>query len=117
MISNAVLCLKERPNRHFLLILAMAGVALMTIGCGGNPPTMQSSSMGTISVSMSDPPSCAAANSGTTPAPAGGTAAPGGTFTSVFVTIRSIICRQMGNACSSNLARLPCLQAITSRFA
>jgi len=90
MISNAVLCLKERPNRHFLLILAMAGVALMTIGCGGNPPTMQSSSMGTISVSMSDPPSCAAANSGTTPAPAGGTAAPGGTFTSVFVTIRSI---------------------------
>src|SRR6266571_4376837 len=90
MISNVVLCLKERPNRHFLLILAMAGMALMTIGCGGNPPTMQSSSMGTISVSMSDPPSCAAANSGTTPAPAGGTAAPGGTFTSVFVTIRSI---------------------------
>src|SRR6266568_227482 len=90
MISKVALCFRERPIPHFLLVLAMAGVTLMTIGCGGNTPTMPSSSMGTISVSMSDPPSCAAANSGTTPAPAGGTAAPGGTFSSVFVTIRSI---------------------------
>src|SRR6266568_160929 len=90
MISKVALCFRERPIPHFLLVLAMAGVTLMTIGCGGNTPTMPSSSMGTINVSMSDPPSCAAASSGTTPAPAGGTAAPGGTFASVFVTIRSI---------------------------
>src|SRR5258708_38309030 len=90
MISNVLLRFKERPNRHFLLILAMAGVALMTIGCGGDTPTMPSSNMGTIKGSLSDPPPRAGANSCTTPPPPGGTAAPGGTFTSVFVTIRSI---------------------------
>src|SRR6266581_7022164 len=90
MISKVALCFRERPIPHFLLVLAMAGVTLMTIGCGGNTPTMPSSSMGTISVSMSDPPSCAAATSSATAVPAGGTAAPGGTFASVFVTIRSI---------------------------
>src|SRR6266581_202268 len=52
MISKVALCFRERPIPHFLLVLAMAGVTLMTIGCGGNTPTMPSSSMGTISVSM-----------------------------------------------------------------
>ena len=63
MISNALLRFKGRLKPHFLLILAVATVALIIIGCGGNTPTMQSSSMGAISVSVSDPPSCAAASS------------------------------------------------------
>jgi hypothetical protein len=46
--------------------------------------------MGTINVSMSDPPSCAAATSGAAVVLSGGTAAPGGTFSSAFVTVRSI---------------------------
>jgi len=90
MISNALLRFKGRLKPHFLLILAVATVALIIIGCGGNTPTMQSSSMGAISVSVSDPPSCMAATPGATGVPDGGTAAPGGTFSSVFVTIRSI---------------------------
>src|SRR5713226_3907155 len=91
MICNAKFRAKERPTPHFLLGLAITALALIIIGCGGNPPTMQSSSMGTINVSMSDPPSCAAASSGTAAVPVGGTAAPSGTtFISVFVTIRSI---------------------------
>src|SRR5712692_3561542 len=90
MICNAKFRAKERPTPHFLLSLAITALALIITGCGGNPPTMQSSSMGTINVSLSDPPSCAAATSGATAVPAGGTAAPGGNFMNVFVTIRSI---------------------------
>src|SRR5438445_9755031 len=90
MISNALLRFKGRLKPHFLLIVAVATVALISIGCGGSTPTMQSSSMGAISVSVSDPPSCMAATPGATGVPDGGTAAPGGTFSSVFVTIRSI---------------------------
>src|SRR5437667_4844673 len=51
---------------------------------------MQTPSMGTINVSLSDPPSCAAASSGAATVPVGGTAAPTGTFQHVYVTIRSI---------------------------
>ena len=90
MISNTLLRFKGRLIPHFLLILAVAMVALIIIGCGGNTPTMQSSSMGAINVSLSDPPSCAASTSGATAGAAGSTAAPSGTFSSVFVTIRSI---------------------------
>src|SRR2546422_6376181 len=90
MFSNAKFRAKERPAPHFLLGLVVTVVVLIIIGCGGNPPTMQSSSMGTINVSISDPPSCAAATSSATAVPAGGTAAPGGSFMNVFVTIRSI---------------------------
>src|SRR5260370_38047574 len=45
--------------------------------------------MGTVSVSISDPPSCAATSSATG-VPAGGTHALDGYFMKVFVTIRSI---------------------------
>src|SRR2546426_7028856 len=90
MFSSAMLRAMERPAPHFLLGLVVTVVVLIIIGCGGNPPTMQSSSMGTINVSISDPPSCAAATSSATAVPAGGTAAPGGSFMNVFVTIRSI---------------------------
>src|SRR5437879_7174027 len=86
MFSNAKFRAKERPAPHFLLGLVVTVVVLIIIGCGGNPPTMQSSSMGTINVSISDPPSCAAATSSATAVPAGGTAAPGGSFMNVFVT-------------------------------
>ena len=89
MISNAKFRAKERPTPYFLLGLVITALALTFIGCGGNPPIMQSSSMGTVSVSISDPPSCAATSSATG-VPAGGTAAPGGNFMKVFVTIRSI---------------------------
>src|SRR5229473_2661409 len=89
MFSSAMLRAMERLIPHFSVSLVITVVALILIGCGGNPPMMQSSSMGTINVSMSDPPSCAAASSATT-VPAGGTAAPGGNFMNVFVTIRSI---------------------------
>ena len=87
MVSNALLRSYGHINPRFVVILAMAVVVLIAVGCGGNVPTMQSSSMGTVSVSMSDPPSCTAA-SPSAAVPAGGTAAPSGTFTSVFVTIR-----------------------------
>src|SRR5258708_35812620 len=89
MFSSAMLRAMKRLIPHFSIILVITAVAVFLVGCGGNPPMMQSSSMGTINVSMSDPPSCAAASSPTT-VPAGGTAAPGGNFMNVFVTIRSI---------------------------
>ena len=89
MFSSAMLRAMERLIPHFSIILVITAVAVFLVGCGGNPPMMQSSSMGTINVSVSDPPSCAAASSATT-VPAGGTAAPSGNFMNVFVTIRSI---------------------------
>jgi hypothetical protein len=88
--SSAMRPLKARPVFHFLLGLLMAVVAVTAVSCGGSVSTTLGPSMGTVNLSLSDPPSCAAANSGGTPATAGGTAAPGGTFTNVFVTIRSI---------------------------
>src|SRR5207245_11746594 len=90
MFSNAKFRAMERPAPHFLLGLAVTVVVLIIIGCGGNPPTMQSSSMGTINVSIRDPRSCAAATSSATAVPAGGPAAPGGSFVNVFVRICSI---------------------------
>ncbi len=90
MISNALFRFKGRPSPPFLPVFILAVLIMMAVGCGGNVPPMQSSSMGAVSVSVSDPPSCAASTSGATAAIAGGTAAPAGTFTSVFVTIRSI---------------------------
>lgn len=53
--------------------------ALLTItvilGCGGTPSTMQTAAMGTINVSLSDPPSCMP---------------PNGEFEHVFITVRSV---------------------------
>src|SRR5258708_640586 len=89
MYSSAMLRAMKRFIPHFSIILVITAVAVFLVGCGGNPPMMQSSSMGTINVSMSDPPSCAAGSSATA-MPAGGTAAPGGNFMNGFVTIRSI---------------------------
>ncbi len=90
MISLVKFRANDRWTPHFILGSVITVVVLFVIGCGGNPPTMQSTSMGTISVSISDPPSCAAATSGAPAVPAGGTASPSGNFMNVFVTIRSI---------------------------
>jgi uncharacterized protein DUF4382 len=90
MISYALVRFRGCPIPQFLAVSTMAALTLIAIGCGGNTPPLQSSSMGAVTVSVSDPPSCAASTSGATAAIVGGTAAPAGTFTSVFVTIRSI---------------------------
>ncbi len=91
MISNAMLRLKQRPISYFVLGLGLVVVAVVVISCGGTASFMQSQGMGTVNISISDPPSCMASTSGATAAaPVGGTAAPAGTFTHVYVTIRSI---------------------------
>jgi Domain of unknown function (DUF4382) len=90
MIFNALIRFIRRLNRHFLLILIMVAAVVMAVGCGGNATFMQNQGMGTLGVTISDPPSCMAATTGAAAVASGGTAAPGGTFTSVFVTIRSI---------------------------
>ena len=41
-----------------VVTLAAAMVAVIIISCGGGPSTMQGPAMGTVSVSLSDPPSC-----------------------------------------------------------
>jgi len=82
-----------RKQNSISLIIAfvfLAATVAIAISCGGGSNSMVSPGMGTINVSMSDPPSCAAATSGAAVVPTGGTAAPGGTFASVFVTIRSV---------------------------
>jgi hypothetical protein len=90
MISNALIRLKGRLNRHFLLVSMIVLVAAIAVGCGGNVTFMQNQGIGTLGVSISDPPSCMAGATGAAAVASGGTAAPSGTFTSVFVTIRSI---------------------------
>ena len=90
MISNALIRFKGRLNRHFLLVSMIVLVVAIAFGCGGNVTFMQNQGMGTLGVTISDPPSCMAATTGAAAVASGGTAAPSGTFTSVFVTIRSI---------------------------
>ena len=82
-----------RKNLSLLVaILFLVAIAVVAISCssGSSPMVAPSTGMGTVNLSMSDPPSCSASTTGATALIAGGTAAPGGTFNSVFVTIRSI---------------------------
>ncbi|OLC97106.1 MAG: hypothetical protein AUH86_08270 [Acidobacteria bacterium 13_1_40CM_4_58_4] len=72
-----------------LASVLLVGLAAAAISCGGGSNVM-TTGMGTVVVTLSDPPSCAAPTAGAAAVPAGGTAAPAGTFSSVFVTIRSI---------------------------
>jgi hypothetical protein len=67
----------------------LVGLAAVAISCGGGSSNVMTG-MGTVVTTLSDPPSCAAATGGAAVVAAGGTAAPAGTFSSVFVTIRSI---------------------------
>jgi Domain of unknown function (DUF4382) len=72
----------RRSPVTFLVSSAALALALIIISCGGGSTPMQSSNMGTVSVSLSDPPTCAA--------PAGARAMPAGTVGNVWITIRSI---------------------------
>ena len=74
MISSVLFRFKERPIPCFLSVLAMVVVAVAIISCSGNS-SMQGPNMGTVLVSISDPPSC-------TP--------PNGNFTNVWITVRSV---------------------------
>jgi len=58
MVSNVLLRSSGHLNPRFLVILAMAVVALTAVGCGGNVSTVLGPSMGTVQVSISNPPSC-----------------------------------------------------------
>jgi Domain of unknown function (DUF4382) len=90
MIFNALIRFMGRLNPHFLLVSMTVLLVAFAVGCGGNVTFMQNQGMGTLGVTISDPPSCMAATTGAAAVTPGGTAAPSGTFTSVFVTIRSI---------------------------
>lgn len=83
MLAYALLLLKRHPVSLLLGSLVVAA-ALIVISCGGGPASMQSPASGTVTVSISDPPSCAA--------PTGSTAAamPPGTFSHAWVTIVSV---------------------------
>jgi len=89
-VKSIVLLQLRQRTIPVVVTLAAAIVAAIIISCSGGTSTMQTPSMGTINVSLSDPPSCAAASSGAATVPVGGTAAPTGTFQHVYVTIRSI---------------------------
>ena len=58
-----------------VVTLASAIVAVIIISCGGGTSTMQGPTMGTVIVSLSDPPSCQP---------------PNGHFEHVYVTVRSV---------------------------
>ncbi len=89
-MKTTVISQWRKTMSPIIAFVFLAGAAAVAISCGGGSNSTVTAGMGTINVSMSDPPSCAAGPSGTTATLAGGTAAPGGIFTSVFVTIRSI---------------------------
>src|SRR5258708_7136954 len=89
MFSSAMLRAMKRLIPHFSIILVITAVAVFLVGCGGKPPLIQNSKIGTINVSMSDPPPCAPQSSAST-LPPGGNAPPRGNFMNVFVTMRSI---------------------------
>jgi hypothetical protein len=75
VISNVILRLKKRPILHLLLGSAPALIAAVIIGCGGNVYTVMGPNMGTVQVSISDPPSCMP---------------PSGNIMHVFITVRSV---------------------------
>jgi len=72
--SIALLQLKQRTI-PVVATLAAVMVAVIIISCSGGISTMQGPNMGTVTVSLSDPPSCMPPNDH---------------FTHVFVTVRSV---------------------------
>lgn len=81
MLAPARLWLKRHPVSLLLGSLVVA-IALIVVSCGGGATSMQSLASGTVILSISDPPSCAA--------PAGAAAMPPGSFSDVWVTIVSV---------------------------
>jgi len=75
VISNVILRPEKRPILHFLPGAALLLIVAVIMGCSGNVSTMRGPSMGTVQVSMSDPPSCMP---------------PNGNFMHVFITVRSV---------------------------
>ena len=75
MYSNLLFLLKKLPARDFALSLVMAVVTVYFVSCGGNPITPPSLSMGTVSATISDPPSCMP---------------PNGHFMHAFITVSSV---------------------------
>lgn len=80
MFARAPLWLKTHLISILLGSLAVV-VSLIIVSCGGST-SIQSPSMGTVSVSLGDPPSCAAS--------VGAAAVPPGTFSSVWITIQAV---------------------------
>jgi hypothetical protein len=72
--SIVLLRLKQRTI-PLVLTFAVAIVAVIIISCSGGMTPLQGPNMGTVNVSLSDPPSCIP---------------PNGHFTHVFVTVRSV---------------------------
>lgn len=91
MLAQVQLWLKRHPVSLLLASLVIA-VAFIVISCGGGTTSMQSPASGTVTVSVSDPPSCAV--------PAGAAAAgmPPGTFSHAWVTIVSVKAHINGTA-------------------
>jgi hypothetical protein len=81
VIAHVLHWLKSHPV-SFLLSSLIIAVALVIISCTGGNNMTQSPSMGAVRVSLSDPPSCAAA--------AGSAAMAPGTFSNVWITIVSV---------------------------
>ena len=81
MIAHTLLRLKGRAV-VILSVLLFVVTTLIVISCGGGSSSLQSPMMGTVSVSISDPPSCAVPSGTTNMAP--------GSFSSVWVTIVSV---------------------------
>jgi uncharacterized protein DUF4382 len=89
--AHALLWVKRHPVSLLLGSLVIA-VALIVISCGGGSTMKLTPATGTVNVSLSDPPSCAAAT-GTS----AGAMSPG-TFNSVWVTIVSVKAHISGTA-------------------
>lgn len=81
MYLRPVLRLKQRPV-SFLLGLSIIVIAIVIVSCSGGASMMQSPSMGTVNLTLSDPPSCAAPTSAAAKAP--------GSFSNVWITITSV---------------------------
>ena len=83
MLAPALPWLKRHPV-SLLLASFVVAVALIVISCGGGATSMQSPASGTVMVSISDPPSCAA------PTGAAAAAMSPRTFSHAWVTIVSV---------------------------
>lgn len=90
MLAPALLWLKRHPFSLLLGSLVVT-VALIVISCGGGATSMQSHASGTVTVTISDPPSCAASTGSTA-------GAIPGTFSHAWVTIVSVKAHINGTA-------------------
>ncbi len=76
-----------RSGTLLVAVVAIFAIAGIIVSCGGGSTSSMSSSMGTVNVSMSDPPSCMP---------------PNGQFTHVYVTVRSVQAHTSATATDSS---------------